>query len=62
MGVLPAPPKVRFPTQITGILNFFSFFKILLVDDEPDILEIISYTLKSDGYLVYTAENVVKSI
>ena len=31
-------------------------FKILLVDDEPDILEIISYTLKSDGYLVYTAD------
>jgi len=37
-------------------------FKILLVDDEPDILEIISYTLKSDGYLVYTAENGVKAI
>lgn len=37
-------------------------FKILLVDDEPDILEIISYTLKSDGYLVYTAENGIKGI
>ena len=37
-------------------------FKILLVDDEPDILEIISYTLKRDGYLVYTAENGVKAI
>ena len=37
-------------------------FKILLVDDEPDILEIISYTLKSDGYLVYTAENGNKGI
>ena len=37
-------------------------FKILLVDDEPDILEIISYTLKSDGYLVYTAENGAKAI
>ena len=37
-------------------------FKILLVDDESDILEIISYTLKSDGYLVYTAENGVKAI
>ena len=36
-------------------------FKILLVDDEPDILEIISY-IKSDGYLVYTAENGVKAI
>ena len=37
-------------------------FKILLVDDEPDILEIISYALKSVGYLVYTAENGVKAI
>ena len=33
-----------------------------MVDDEPDILEIISYTLKSDGYLVYTAENGAKAI
>ena len=37
-------------------------FKILLVDDEPDILEIISYTLKSEGYFVYTAENGAKAI
>ncbi len=31
--------------------------KILLVDDEPDILEIVSYNLKNEGYQVYTAEN-----
>ena len=31
--------------------------KILLVDDEPDILEIISYNLSSEGYDVYTAKN-----
>ncbi len=37
-------------------------FKILLVDDEPDILEIISYSLKSEGYLVYTAENGIKGV
>ena len=35
-------------------------FKILLVDD--DILEIISYSLKSEGYLVYTAENGIKGV
>lgn len=29
--------------------------KILLVDDEPDILEFISYNLKKEGYQVYTA-------
>lgn len=36
--------------------------RILLVDDEPDILEIISYNLKAQGYNVYTASNGVKAI
>ncbi len=31
--------------------------KILVVDDEPDILEILSYNLKREGYQVYTASN-----
>ncbi|NND15430.1 MAG: response regulator transcription factor [Eudoraea sp.] len=31
--------------------------KILLVDDEPDILEILKYNLSSHGYQVYTAKN-----
>ncbi len=31
--------------------------KILLVDDEPDILEIVSYNLTSEGYKVITAKN-----
>ncbi|NNL15619.1 MAG: response regulator transcription factor [Flavobacteriaceae bacterium] len=31
--------------------------KILLVDDEPDILEIVRYNLSSEGYQVITAEN-----
>ncbi len=31
--------------------------KILLVDDEPDILEIISYNLLHEGYQVNTASN-----
>jgi two-component system alkaline phosphatase synthesis response regulator PhoP len=31
--------------------------KILLVDDEPDILEIVSYNLTAEGYKVYTANN-----
>lgn len=31
--------------------------KILLVDDEPDILEFLSYNLIKEGYDVYTAEN-----
>ena len=31
--------------------------KILVVDDEPDILEILSYNLKKEGFIVYTAAN-----
>lgn len=31
--------------------------KILLVDDEPDIIEIIGYNLDKEGYQVFTATN-----
>lgn len=36
--------------------------KILLVDDEPDILEIVGYNLKNQGYQVYTANNGVEAL
>jgi two-component system, OmpR family, alkaline phosphatase synthesis response regulator PhoP len=32
-------------------------YRILLVDDEPDILEIVSYNLKKEDYEVMTASN-----
>ncbi len=32
-------------------------FKILIVDDEPDILEFISYNLKREGYEVFVSNN-----
>ena len=35
---------------------------ILLVDDEPDILEIVGYNLKNEGYKVYAAKNGVEAI
>jgi two-component system alkaline phosphatase synthesis response regulator PhoP len=34
-----------------------SDIKILLVDDEPDILEIVGYNLSSEGYKIITAKN-----
>lgn len=35
---------------------------ILLVDDEPDILEIIGYNLTAEGYKVLTAENGAEAV
>ncbi len=36
--------------------------KILLVDDEPDILEIVGYNLSTEGYQVITADNGLKGL
>jgi two-component system alkaline phosphatase synthesis response regulator PhoP len=32
-------------------------FRILVVDDEPDIVEFLSYNLKREGYSVYSSSN-----
>jgi len=37
-------------------------FKILIVDDEPDILEFLSYNLKKEGFVVHTASNGEKAL
>lgn len=52
---------------IFGVLSFYILMnnneiKILLVDDEPDILEIVGYNLKSEGYKVFTAENGLEAV
>ncbi len=36
--------------------------KILLVDDEPDILEIVGYNLKNEGYQISTAKNGLEAV
>ena len=36
--------------------------RILLVDDEPDILEILNYNLSQEGYDVFTAKNGVEAV
>ncbi len=37
-------------------------YKILLVDDEVDIIEFLSYNLKKEGFTVFTANNGVKAL
>jgi two-component system alkaline phosphatase synthesis response regulator PhoP len=37
-------------------------FKILLVDDEKDIIELIKYHLDKEGYTVYTASNGLEGV
>ena len=43
-------------TKFTNLMKS-NEIKILLVDDEPDILEIISYNLSAEGYEIITAKN-----
>ena len=37
-------------------------YKILLVDDEKDILEFLSYNLEKEGFIVLTANNGIKAL
>ncbi len=39
-----------------------SKIKVLVVDDEPDIIEILKYNLEKEGYQVETAEDGVKGV
>ncbi len=36
--------------------------KIVIVEDEPDILEVISYNLRREGYAVHTASDGIKGL
>ena len=36
--------------------------KILIVDNESDILDILEYNLKKEGYETYTAEDGIKAL
>ena len=37
-------------------------YKILVVDDEEDILELLKYNLQKEGYDVKTASNGIKAV
>jgi two-component system, OmpR family, alkaline phosphatase synthesis response regulator PhoP len=36
--------------------------KVLIADDEPDIIEIISYNLTKEGYEIYSAKNGIEAL
>ncbi|MFW5819850.1 MAG: response regulator transcription factor [Bacteroidota bacterium] len=40
----------------------YNKFRILLVDDETDILEFLSYNLEKEGFKLYSAENGVEAV
>jgi two-component system alkaline phosphatase synthesis response regulator PhoP len=40
----------------------FNDFKVLLVDDEQDVLDFMKYNLEKEGFWVYTASNGVEGI
>ena len=47
---------------MSKIINKKPMPKILLVDDEPDIIELIQYHLEKEGYLVNTASNGIECL
>lgn len=46
----------------TYSVDIMKNMKVLLVDDEPDILEIVGYNLEMEGFQVLTAKNGVDAI
>ena len=39
-----------------------SMLKVLLVDDEPDILEFLKYNLEANGFMVITTDNGISAL
>jgi PleD family two-component response regulator len=50
-------PIYSFIIITTNVNDEKKHTKILLVDDEPDILEIVGYNLNQEGYQIFTAAN-----
>ena len=48
--------------QSSKLRDEMTSLKILLVDDEPDILEFLKYNLLQEDYQVFTAENGIEGI
>ena len=53
----PGPARRRCAAWFMQISDKTMNYRILIVDDEADILEFIRYNLKKEGYDVYTASD-----
>ena len=51
-----------YPNNQTNLTMSKKDIKILLVDDEPDILEIVGYNLSQAGYQIITAQNGLEAV
>ena len=56
------PSKRHIKSDLENDELILSKKKILLVDDEKDILEFLSYNIKKEGAKVYTATNGLEAI
>ncbi len=57
--------RAKNPTFVDGIIIMYmdnSKYKLLLVDDDEDILEFLSYNLKREGFQLFTANNGLEAI
>ncbi len=57
--------RAKIPTFVDGIIIMYmdnSKYKLLLVDDDEDILEFLSYNLKREGFQLFTANDGVEAI
>lgn len=52
----PVMPFGNLASTLPYPLNLMRRAKILIVDDEPDILDLLEYNLQNDGYQVYRTE------
>jgi len=55
-------PSLPLPKIQSGMKHDTQAKKILIVDDEPDILEFLQYNLRKEGYLVITASDGLQAI
>src|SRR5690606_28022009 len=53
----------RYPVALDGLTRIaMSKKKIVVIEDEPDILEVLSYNLKREGFEVFAASDGIRGL